>query len=143
MSLTVAPLTTAVMTSIRDERFAGVASGINNAIARVAGLLAVALFGAVMVIVFARDLERRLTAAGVSQQARSEMGRQSLRLAQAQVPANASERERKIIHTAVAWSFVRAFRVCIIASAALAILSAVGALFVTRPSSPARPPALH
>ena len=45
MSVTVAPLTTVVMTSITDERFAGTASGINNAVARAAGMLAIAIFG--------------------------------------------------------------------------------------------------
>lgn len=43
MSITVAPLTTTVMTSIADERFAGAASGINNTIARAAGLLGIAM----------------------------------------------------------------------------------------------------
>jgi EmrB/QacA subfamily drug resistance transporter len=43
MSITVAPLTTTVMTSIDDERHAGAASGINNTIARAAGMLGIAM----------------------------------------------------------------------------------------------------
>src|SRR5437867_12502802 len=60
MAITVAPLTTTVMTSIDDERHAGAASGINNAISRAAGLLAIALFGTISVFVFARALDVRL-----------------------------------------------------------------------------------
>ena len=45
MAITVAPLTTAVMTSFQDERYAGAASGINNAVARAASMLAIAVFG--------------------------------------------------------------------------------------------------
>lgn len=55
MGLVVSPLSTAVMTSVSDSD-TGVASGVNNAVARVAGLVAVALLGAVVATVFERSL---------------------------------------------------------------------------------------
>jgi Arabinose efflux permease len=55
MGLVVSPLSTAVMTSVGDGD-TGVASGVNNAVARVAGLVAVALLGAVVATVFERNL---------------------------------------------------------------------------------------
>ena len=55
MGLVVSPLSTAVMTSVPDSD-TGIASGVNNAVARVAGLFAVALMGAVVALVFERAL---------------------------------------------------------------------------------------
>ena len=55
MGLVVSPLSTAVMTSV-DDGDTGVASGVNNAVARVAGLVAVALLGAIVASVFERAL---------------------------------------------------------------------------------------
>ncbi|MEA2182628.1 MAG: hypothetical protein QOF69_1813, partial [Solirubrobacteraceae bacterium] len=70
LACTVAPLTAAVL-SDADESNAGIASGVNNAIARIAGLLAVAAVGAVVSAQFSSTLDRRLDARELSPPARA------------------------------------------------------------------------
>jgi EmrB/QacA subfamily drug resistance transporter len=129
MSLTVAPLTTTVMTSISDERHAGAASGINNAVARAAGLLSIAVLGSLAVGLYARELDSRLDAAGAPPTVRHAMAAQSLRLAAAEPPPGV---DAALVERAVRHAFVRAFRVNVLVAAALAALASVGALGISR-----------
>jgi EmrB/QacA subfamily drug resistance transporter len=59
MAIVIAPLTTLVMTSVSED-YVGTASGINNAITRIAGLLAIAILGLVMTVIFNHQLEAKL-----------------------------------------------------------------------------------
>jgi EmrB/QacA subfamily drug resistance transporter len=59
LSATVAPLTATVLDSV-EERHVGIASGVNNGIARVAGLLAIAVLGAVISASFGSKLDQNL-----------------------------------------------------------------------------------
>jgi EmrB/QacA subfamily drug resistance transporter len=130
MSITVAPLTTTVMTSIDDERHTGAASGINNTVARAAGLLAIALFGALAIMIFAGDLSARLGRLGFDRATRRAMTSQRLKLAESVPPRDLPAEQRQRIAGAVGESFVHAFRIAMIGCAALAAASAAGGLVV-------------
>jgi EmrB/QacA subfamily drug resistance transporter len=72
LSATVAPLTATVLDSV-EERHVGAASGINNAVARIAGLLAIAVLGAVIAGQFTSTLDERLSGESLSPAGRQEV----------------------------------------------------------------------
>jgi EmrB/QacA subfamily drug resistance transporter len=123
MAISVAPLTTTVMRGAED-RYAGVASGINNAMARVAGLLAVALLGSIAVGVFARTLDDRLDRLHARSEVRSALRAEVPKLAEAAVPKSVAPAERPVLERTLHESFVRSFRVVSLVAAAFAALSA-------------------
>jgi EmrB/QacA subfamily drug resistance transporter len=123
MAITAAPLTTAVMDSV-DERQAGTASGINNAVSRVAGMLAVAALGSLAVPLFAAALAARLDGLRVPPDVRAALLAQAARLVEAQVPP-ADEPTRRLLKQAVADAFVHTFRLVMLVCAALALASAL------------------
>jgi EmrB/QacA subfamily drug resistance transporter len=130
MAITVAPLTTTVMGSVPSTH-AGAASGVNNAVARVAGLLAIALLGTVMVRGFASGLEQRLDAMHLPAAARQQMVADEARLALVRVPAGLSATQRAQAEAAVDDAFVGAFRETLAIAAGLAVAGGlVGALGV-------------
>ena len=130
MAIAVAPLTTTVMSSVGQEH-AGVASGVNNAVSRTAGLLAVALLGILLVAVFAGALASRLHSSGLPAQTVSTIQGQSSRWAGIELPADMPATDKAVAREAISASFVSAFRAVMIAAAVLAMLSALSAgLFI-------------
>jgi EmrB/QacA subfamily drug resistance transporter len=127
LSMTVAPLTSAVLGAV-DEKHAGVASGVNNATARVAGLLAIAVLGAFVSSQFARTVNHDLAGKPLGPVARSAVAEakgRSLTLAPAaRVPAA----QRAEVTAALADGSVAAFRLGLGIGAALVVMGGVAAL---------------
>jgi len=65
MTITVAPLTTAVMSAVGSD-YAGTASGVNNAVARIAGVLAIAALSLVFIAVYGGALREAVSGLGAS-----------------------------------------------------------------------------
>jgi len=123
MAISVAPLTTVVMSSVDRDR-AGAASGINNAVARVAGVLAIAILGIVMVKLFSSSLNRSLTGVplppGILQYVQSN----EIKLAGLEVPAGLDAATIALIRASVSHAFVFGFRTIMLICAGLSIASA-------------------
>ncbi|HEY5318508.1 MAG TPA: DHA2 family efflux MFS transporter permease subunit [Solirubrobacteraceae bacterium] len=117
LASTVAPLTAAVL-SDADESNAGIASGINNAIARIAGLLAIAAVGAIIAAQFSSSLNQRLDHITLSPVARSALTRARSQTLTRVDPAKVGEPVARAVQSAS----VHAFHVGIGISATLVAL---------------------
>lgn len=126
MTISVAPLTTTVMSSVAANR-AGVASGTNNAIARTAGLVAIAVLGIVMLRVFNDHFQQRLRDMHLAPSISESLQAQRTKLAAIAVPDDLAPTPRELIHQAINESFVSGFRVVMAIGAGLAIAGAVTA----------------
>lgn len=124
MAVTVAPLTAAVMGSVPDY-LAGTASGVNNAASRVAGLLAIALFGLLMLAVFGAALRGGVGALGLPGGAENEIYAQQGALAALEAPKGLDDAQQRSVQEAVSRAYLTGFRVVMATSAALAVASAV------------------
>jgi len=123
MAISVAPLTTVVMSSVDQDR-AGAASGINNAVARVASVLAVAILGIVMVKLFSSSLQRSLSGAllpaGILQFVRSN----EIKLAGLDLPSGLDAQTAALLRASISHAFVFAFRIVMLICAGLCVVSA-------------------
>ena len=119
MATSVAPLTTTVMNAVGQEH-AGIGSGINNAVSRVAGLLAIAVMGAVLSGAFNHALDRYLLSLDVPGTVRTEIIAQRRDLAAVHTP---DSRGREAVQRA----FIAGYRDVVWIAVALAIASAISA----------------
>jgi EmrB/QacA subfamily drug resistance transporter len=124
MAVTVAPLTTVVMNSVGQDRV-GAASGINNAVARVAGVIAIALFGIVMVKAFAIRLNSDLSHLSVPPVVRQQLQAEEIKLAGLEVPAAVDYHTKTAIRESVAAAFVFGFRTVMLICAGLSLAGAM------------------
>ena len=131
MAITVAPLTTTMMSSVSANR-AGIASGVNNAVARTAGLIAIAVLGIVMLQVFKSELDRHVSELRLPSSTVSSLRAQSNKLAAIAVPQSRGREAEQAIRRSIHESFVSGFRTLMTIGAVLAVASAITALVLVR-----------
>jgi EmrB/QacA subfamily drug resistance transporter len=123
MAISVAPLTTVVMSAVEQGR-AGAASGINNAVARVASVLAVAILGIVMLKLFSYSLQRSLIGAllppGIPQYVQAG----EIKLAGLDLPSGLDGQTAALLRASISHAFVFGFRFVTLICAGLCLASA-------------------
>ncbi|MEO8089391.1 MAG: MFS transporter [Gemmatimonadales bacterium] len=146
MAVTVAPLTTTVMGAVDPER-AGLASGINNTVSRTGSLLSIAVLGIAAYQRFNQALGQGLNAIGVPPEVQQLLADERRKLAAAVVPPSVPAAFRPAIRAAIESSFVDAFRLVMLLSAALALGAAlcawllIGSAVTPADTAPWTPPA--
>jgi EmrB/QacA subfamily drug resistance transporter len=125
-AISVAPLTTVVMDAVDQER-AGTASGINNAVARVAGVLAIAILGIVMVKLFSSSLDRSLGAGQIAPGIFDYIRSNEIKLAGMDVPSGLDADTAALVRASISHAFVFGFRTIMLICAGLSVASSATA----------------
>lgn len=122
MAFTVAPLTTTVMNSVASHQ-AGVASGVNNAVSRVAGLLGIAILGIFMAYTFNSSLDAQLAGLTLAPETAQVVDDQRLNLAGARIPAEVGVETQAMLQQAFKEAYVTGFQLVMLVAAGLALAS--------------------
>ncbi len=136
LAVTVAPLTATVLADA-DEHDAGIASAVNNAIARTAGLLATAAVGAVLAGFYADKLDTELAGRTLTPAAQAEVAEARDRALSPISPAALPAEDRAAVTNAVREAGVEAFHLsAIIGAAMLGLAGLLGGLLLRNPRRP-------
>jgi len=129
MAVSVAPLTTAVMGAV-DTHYVGTASGVNNAVSRTAGLIAIAVFGIVVLAIFSNSLASQLPLLHVPAGIQNAIISQQNKLVGIEIPAGLSNSTHTAVQQAISESFITSFRVVMLIASALAVCSSLSSLLL-------------
>ncbi|MGA8541039.1 MAG: MFS transporter [Terriglobales bacterium] len=132
MTVTVAPLSTVVMNSVKENRV-GTASGINNAVARVAGVLAIAVLGIVMVKAFSLHVNRTLAGLSLPSYILQELQANEIKLAGMQLPVGLDPTLNAALKESVREAFVYGFRIVVLICSGLSLAGAAVAWLMIPP----------
>jgi EmrB/QacA subfamily drug resistance transporter len=124
MSFTVAPLTAAVMGSVSDH-FSGTASGVNNALTRIANVFANAVLGALAVLFFTGALQHQIEQIPLNAKQKQTVMAQAANLGDAKVPRGFNTSEQAAIKKLYHNGFIDVYAKVMQLSAALAFLGAL------------------
>jgi EmrB/QacA subfamily drug resistance transporter len=126
MSFTVAPLTAAVMGSVSDH-FSGTASGVNNAVSRIAGVFTNAIFGTLAVLFFSGALQTQIQHTHLNPQQKQAVMEQSPEMGNARVPADINPTDKAEVentyHTSFIYAYAKIMRIAAVLGFAGAFMS--------------------
>jgi EmrB/QacA subfamily drug resistance transporter len=131
MSFTVAPLTATVMGAVSNH-FSGTASGVNNALSRIAGVFANAIFGALAVLFFSATLQQDLQSIPLNTPVRQEVVQQAIELGNARPPASLNAGDKEKVKSSYHHSFIAAYAKIMRISALLGFAAAAVAFLMVR-----------
>ncbi|NOQ28178.1 MAG: MFS transporter [Bacteroidales bacterium] len=137
MGITVAPLTTAVMGAVSEDN-TGIASGINNTVARAAGVLAIALMGALALLSFKESIKKEINVMDISIVMKNEIMLESSKFTAAEAPSSLSDENKVIVKKLLNDSFIEAFNKVAYVASILTFLGGLMAFIFIKQKKPTK-----
>ncbi|NIP39379.1 MAG: MFS transporter [Candidatus Dadabacteria bacterium] len=132
MTATIAPLTTAVMNAAHVNH-SGIASGINNSVGRIAGVLSIAVLGLFMFTTFNQNIKRELRTADLPAHISKSIEQQTTKLAAMSIPDELDNKTKSQIKTIISRSYSSSFNIIMLSIAGIALLSSFVAYKTMKP----------
>lgn len=124
MGITVVPLTTAVMNCV-NESDSGIASGVNNTMSRLAGVLAIAILGSIAILQFQKDIHQKALHSSLSDEQVQHLDREAEKLAEASPAADWPAGMQEQAQSWIDHSFIDVFNLLAYITAALCFIGAI------------------